>query len=208
MRNLAVIIFIIGLTGCAGTGIKNYQKDEILATAGDKSMPEWAERGETEPFWIEGGKVHSVGMAYIRGDEIPTAGARVAANNARSTISKAVENKMEFAFQQGAENFGFDSQVAKFIGAEVSSITSHSMREDGTWWKKVAQSDEDGSRKIRHVIFSHISMPETDFKAAVFKAANKGVTERKVSPEFQKQLGDQWSRFVEAKPTADSPKQE
>lgn len=206
MRNkIGLALSLYGIfSGCASNGVRNYQKDEILATAGNKPMPAWAETGEIEPFKIKEGKLYSVGNVYIRGDEIPSSGARLSSNIARSQISKAVENKMEFIFQAGIENFSYDSQVAKYIGSEVSSITTSQMRDEGTWWKRVAQSDEDGSRKIRYVIYSLVTMPEKEFQSAVFKAANKAVAERKVSPDFQKQLANQWDRFVEGKSTAPS----
>lgn len=189
------ILATLALSACSSPGVKNYQKDDVLSTANETSQPDWAD--ETKPFAIRDGKVLSVGVAWIRGDEIPSAGTRVAANNARSNIAKAVENRMEFVFQQGSENFSMDSQTAKFIGSEVSRTTSSSMREEATWWARVAQSQEDGSRTIRYKIFSLITMPEADFKVAVQRAMSGSNQERKISSEFKDQLSKQWGRFVE-----------
>ena len=195
MKKITLAMTIVALSACSSPGVKNYHKDDVLSTANDTSQPDWAD--ETKPFAIKDGKVLSVGVAWIRGDEIPAAGARVAANNARSNIAKAVENRMEFVFQQGSENFLMDSQTAKFIGSEVSRITSSSMREESTWWARVAQSQEDGSRTIRYKIFSLVTMPEADFKVAVQRALDGSNRERRISSEFKTQLSKQWDRFVE-----------
>ncbi len=202
MKKIALVIVTAILAGCSGSGVKNYSKDSVLSTANDTSQPDWAD--ETKPFEIKDGKVYSVGVAWIRGDEIPSAGARVAANNARANIAKAVENRLEFAFQQGAENFSIDSQTAKFIGSEVSNITSSSFREEAMWWARVAQSQEDGSRTIRYKIFSLVIMPEADFKVAVQRALS-GNGERRISSEFKTQLSKQWDRFVEGKADEKKP---
>lgn len=194
---LALLSVITGsfFAGCSSTGVKQYQRDEILSTANDKSQPDWAD--ETKPFQVKDGKVQSVGLAYIKGDERPDAGARISANNARSNIAKAVENRMEFIFQNAEEGLTYDNGAAKFIGSEVSSITTNHMRESGMWWARVAQSDEDGSRKIRYKIYSLVEMDESEFKKAINKAIEKASGQKKLSPGFQKQVDSQWSRFVE-----------
>ncbi len=196
MKKLIIVGLGLSLSACSTKSyVKNYQEEKILATASNKSQPDWAD--ETKVFWVEDGKVHSLGITQIRGDERPEAGVRIAQNNARANISKAIENRMEFIFQGAEENASYESTAAKFIGSEVSSVTSHSMRADAQWWKRFEQSEEDGSRKIYYKLYALETMPEEDFKRAVFAALNKGVQKHQLSESFQKQVDKQWDRFVE-----------
>ena len=198
MQNkIGILLVMFVIQACSSAAVKNYQKDETLSTSADKSMPDWAEQGETEPFRVDGGKVYSVGITQIRGDERPEAGSRIALNNALANVSKHIENKMEFIFQNSEENASYDNTSAKFIGSEVSSITSHEVTHAGTWWKRFAQSQEDGSRKIFYKIYSLVTLPESKLKAAVTAALTKGTDQHKLSASFQKQVDAQWGRFVE-----------
>jgi hypothetical protein len=202
MKRTIAALSLFVFSACSSTGVVNYERDKVLATANDEDQPDWA--NENVPFQVKDGKVFSVGVAYIRGDEVPSAGGRIAANNARVNIAKAVENRMEFVFQQGAENASFDGQVAKFIGSEVSSLTANNLREEGHWWTRYATSEENGERRIKYRLYSLVTMSEADFKAAVYKAVNKATAQNKVSPEFRAQLARQWDRFVEGKGAAAS----
>lgn len=204
MKKIIASSLLVGLmlnTACSSSpkmanGLP-FQKDETLSTAGDKPAPDWVEQGELQPFVIKSGKVYSVGITTLRGDERPEAGVRIAENNARANFAKSIENRMEFLFQGAEENAGFDSTQAKWIGSEASSITSHSMVAEGRWWKRYSQMQENGDRRIFYKIYSLVTMSEPDLKQAVFKAANKGVANNQVSAEFQKQVSKQWDRFVE-----------
>lgn len=195
MKKLAIALPMLLLAACASTGVVNYQKDQVLSTSNNEDQPDWA--NENVPFQIKDGKVYSVGVAYIGGNEVPSAGARISANNAKANIARAVENRMEFIFQQGAESASFDSQVAKFIGSEVSNLTASNLREEGHWWLRYATSEQSGERAIRYRIYSLVTMTEIEFKAAMFKAMNKATAQNKVTPEFRDQLARQWNRFVE-----------
>lgn len=186
------------LCACSSKPIVNGQKfeaDQTLSTAADKPMPEWAEMGETQPFRVDGGKVYSVGITQIRGDERAEAAARVATNNAYANVAKHVENKTEFILQNSEENFGYDSTSAKFIGSEVSNITSHEFTNEGIWWKRYVQMQEDGSRRIFYKVYSLVTLPEPSLKAAVHKAIS-GQGERKISQAFQKQVDARWDTFL------------
>lgn len=200
-KNLLIgTIVIIGLSACSSKPLmpngQKFEKDQILSTASNKSMPDWAEIGETQPFRVDDGKVYSVGITQILGDERPEAAARVATNNAYANISKHVSNKTEFILQNSEENFSHDGSYAKFIGSEVSSITSHEFTNEGVWWKRYATTQSDGSRKVLYKVYSLVTLPESKLKLAVHKAI-EGKHERKLSEGFQKQIDRQWSRFVE-----------
>ncbi|MEN0059632.1 MAG: hypothetical protein AAGB31_12405 [Bdellovibrio sp.] len=202
---LATAAFTVG---CSSTPTmpngQKFEKDVTLSTSNDRPQPEWAD--ETNPWIIKSGKVYSVGVTTLRGDERPEAGMRVSENSARANYAKAIENRMEFIFQGSEENASFESTQFKWIGSEVSSLTSSAMTVEGHWWKRYAQTQEDGSKRIFYKIYSLVTMPESDLKKAVFAAVNKGTTQHKLSDSFKKQVDGQWARFVEGK--VDQPQQE
>lgn len=199
MKHLLPIV-LIGMTVCACSSkppVKGYMEDEILSTSNNKSQPDWAD--ETKPFYIENGKVHSVGLTTLLGSERPEAGMRISENNARANIAKIIQNRMEFIFQNSEENAAFDSTQSKYIGSEVSSLTSSSIMVKGHWYKRYATSEEDGSRRIYYKIYSLVTMPEEELKRAIDRAINHRVDERKLSPTFQEQVDRQWDKFTEVK---------
>lgn len=195
----SLIILGIYLQGCSSAP-KGYEKDETLSTLGDRSMPDWAIDGEAQPFVIKSGSAYSVGVTTLHGDERPEAGIRIAENNARANIAKAIENRMEFVFQNSEENASLDSTQARYIGSEASNLTSHSIRVEGAFWKRYAQSNEDGSRHIYYKIYSMVSMPEVELKRAINEAMNKGLATHKLSEDFSSKVNKQWDRFVEGEP--------
>lgn len=209
MKRFTFCLGLFAFTACTsapkvGNGVV-YEKDQILSTAGEKAMPEWAERGELQPFVIKDGKVYSVGITTIRDGERPEAAARMAETNARSNISKAITNRLEYLFQGAEENYGFDSTHAKFIGAEASSLTTHSMEVGGQWWKRYVQMSESGERHIYYKVYALITESEADLRKAIFEASHDGEVKHKLSKGFQEQVNRQWSRFVESDPENRQP---
>jgi hypothetical protein len=202
VRMMKRVIFILPiiLSACSSSpAIKGYEESKTLATVNGRSQPDWAD--ETVPFKISNGKVYSVGVTTIKGDQRPEAGARIAENNARAIFAKTIENRMEFIFQNSEENSDVNSTQAKYIGSEASNLTSHSMTHEGMWWIRFAQSEEDGSRRIYYKIYSLVTMPEADLKKAVESAIQGSVAQHKLSESFQGQVNKQWNSFVNGKET-------
>lgn len=201
MRHITLAIVLLAILGaCAPKGgIQGFKPDETLSTASDKLQPAWAD--DTKAFWVKDGTVNSLGIAQIRGDERPEAALRIAENNAKANIARAIETRMEYIFQAAEENATYEATAAKFIGSEVSSLTANSIHLENRWWKRFAQSQEDGSRNIFYKAYALVNMPESEFKKAVFNAINKGVKKHKLSESFQKQVDRQWDRFVEGDQT-------
>ena len=195
----ALCLFIIGtlISGCSSPTMKGYEKDETLSTLNDSSQPDWAD--ESHPFVFRAGKAYSLGVTTLRGDERPEAGERISENNARANISKTIEDRMEFIFQNAEENASLDSTQAHYIGSEVSSLTSHSIKLEGNWYKRFAQSQDDGSRRIFYKIYSLVSIPEDDLKRAINDSISGKVAQHKLSDDFQAKVNSQWDRFVEGK---------
>lgn len=185
------------LQACSSTSMKGFDRDETLSTLNDSSQPDWAD--ESHPFVFRLGKVYSLGVTTLHGDERPEAGMRISENNARSNVAKAIEDRMEFIFQNAEENASLDSTQAHYIGSEVSSLTSHSIRIEGHWYKRFAQSQEDGSRRILYKVYSLVSIPEDDLKRAINDAISGKINKHKLSQDFQGKVNSQWESFVEGK---------
>ena len=96
---------------------------KIVARIDDlSSRPSWLK--ESEPFVIEKGTVTSLGQTTIPGDNRVEAGYRVAENNAKAAIAGAIEQRLEFIFQNAEEGSGIDATQAHYIGAESSKIVT------------------------------------------------------------------------------------
>lgn len=191
------IPLLLALTACSSTSTINgvkYEQDRILSTCNDSSKPDWAD--ESKPFKIDGQKVYSLGVTTIPGDDRPEAGERISQNSARANIAQSISDKLEFIFQQSEETTGFNTET-KYIGSEVSDLTSHSITLEGNWWKRYVQYDEDGPH-VYYKIYSLITMPISDFKEALYKAIH-GISDKKLSESFQTQVSHQWDRFIEGK---------
>jgi|GEM_PF-2992391 len=201
MKKLSVLLVAVSLMGCShGRGIPKFERDETLSTMNDESKPDWANEGK--PFFVKNSMVYSVGVASIRGDERPEAGVRIASSNARANVARAISTRAEYILQVAEEGTAYDGNVAKYIGSEISRITTNQQRDEATWWVRYAQSDENGDRKIRYKIYSLIAMPEDDFKKAMNRTMGDAVAQKKLSPTFQSQVNRQWDRFIEGETTA------
>jgi hypothetical protein len=75
---------------------------------------------------------------------------------------------------------------------------------EGHFWKRYAQMQEDGSKKIFYKLYALTTMTEPEFKQAIFAAIHKGENEHKLSNSFEKQVATQWNRFVEGKTDSSS----
>ena len=198
-----------GLLGCSSAPKVNgvqIEKDQVLSTMNDSNKPDWAIKGEAEPFRIVNGIVQSVGVSEISGSDRPSAGLRISRNNAVSNIARTVENKITAVLTNGEEGTGFDSSSAKYVGSELSTVTASNIRDAGQWWEKVAMSNEDGTKKIVYRLYSLSTMDESALKTKIHEVASRGVSKGQVSQKFREQLDkhmdsllDQASERVPAK---------
>jgi len=143
------MILVTGLVGC-GTSVKNPIKSEIdpdvVVSRIDElsSRPSWLK--ESEPFSFNEGKVLSLGSTTIPGDQRVEAAMRIAENNAKAGIATAIEQKLEFIFQNAEEGAVIGADQARYIGAEASSLITSSIRSDKRYWEKVATTQDSGER--------------------------------------------------------------
>lgn len=203
MKTMTTLIAIILLAGCSST-IKNPTKPEIepdvvISRIDDvSSRPDWLK--ESEPFRIESGKVLSLGTTTIPADQRVEAAMRVAENNAKSSIAGAIEQKLEFIFQNAEEGAVMGAEQARYIGAEASSLITSSIRINKRYWEKIATTLDSGERVTRFKVFSLVSMPEEDFKKAILAATRKAEGKVGLSKGFSDKVDKHWDQFTSSLP--------
>lgn len=202
-----LFIFLLLLTGCS-TAIKNPTKseiepDKVISRIDDmSSRPEWLK--ESEPFRIEKGFVISTGMTTIPGSDRVEAAYRIAQNNAKSAIAGAIEQKLEFILQNAEEGTSVNSNQVRYIGAEASNLITSSIRPSKNYWEKVASTQDSGERITQFKVFSTVTMPEDEFKKAVFESIKKAQGKGGLSKDFAQKVNEHWDKFTERSPAQEN----
>ncbi len=199
MKNL-ITIFFLCLSAC-GTTVKNptmaeIESDKVISRIDNlSSRPDWVQ--ESEPFRIEKGIVVSTGMTTLASSDRVEAGYRIAQNNAKAAIAGTIEQRLEFILQNAEEGTSINSSQVRYIGAEASKLVTSSIRIDKNYWEKIASTQDSGERITQYKIFSTVTMPEKDFKRAIFEAIKKAQGKGGLTKEFAKKVDEHWDKFTE-----------
>jgi hypothetical protein len=200
------LIGIAALMTACSTTVKNpiraeIEPDKVISRIDDlSSRPGWLK--ESEPFRIADGNAYSLGSTSIPGDQRVEAAFRVAENNAKSAVANAIEQKLEFIFQNAEEGAEMGADQARYIGAEASSLITSSIRSDKRYWEKIATTQDSGERVTRYKVFSLVSMPEADFKKAIMAAVRKAEGKKGLSKNFAEKVDKHWDRFTSQLPNS------
>lgn len=201
MKAVSQVAKVVGIlllfTACASSPkmADNIRPDEVVARIdGLHERPSWLK--ESDSFRVENGQVLSLGSASIPGDNRVEAAYRIAENNAKTAIASAIEQRLDFIFQNAEEGSAMDATQARYIGAEASKITTSSMRPDKRYWEKVASSNDGGQVTTQYKVFSLVKMPESDFKRAIIDAIRRQQGKGGLSAEFAKKVDQHWEQFV------------
>ncbi len=206
LQNCTIILLIIAaIVGCSSTNSKkiaeiqgNVGEERVLSRIDElSSRPSWLK--ESEPFRIEGGKVYSMGMTSMPADDRVEAGFRIAENNGKAAISNAIEQRLDFIFQNAEEGTAMSGTQARYIGAEASKLTTSSLRSSKRYWEKVATTQENGQVAVQYRVFAMVEMPEDDFKTAIVDAIRRSKGKAGISAEFAEKVDKHWDQFVSGK---------
>ena len=200
MNNYLLLTILVIITACSSAP-KNptpeNMPDQVIGRIDDlKSRPDWIQ--ESKPFRIDGDVVASQGFAQIPSDHNLNAAYRICFNNAKAHIASAIEQKLEYVFQQSNEGTELDSATAQFIGSEMSSLSTNLMRSKKQYYEKVATTLDSGERKTVYKVFCLSEMPVSDFKKHLYQSMKKAENKGKISASFQQKVDAQWNRFVGA----------
>ncbi len=194
-------VSICGLCACS-TAPKTEMEKAVASNIGEEriisriddmsSRPSWLK--ESQPFQIVDGKVLSLGMSVISINDNLSAAYRIAENNAKSSISHAVEQRLDYIFENAEEGTGFSSQ-ARYIGSEASKLTSSNLQLKYRYWEKVAVQGQN-EVAVQYRVFVLSQMDEPQFKAAITDAIRKSQGKQGISAEFAKKVDQHWDKFV------------
>jgi hypothetical protein len=203
MNKLFLCVTVLALSACssapqtAKVATPESVPDSVLSRIDDlKERPSWLH--ESEPFKIDNGTVISLGQTTIPSDNRVEAAYRIAQNNGKAAIAGAIEQKLEFIFQNAEEGTSLDSTQARYIGAEATNLVTSSIRIGRQYWEKVAMTTDSGERVTRYKVFTTVTMPETDFKNAVMTAIHKAQGKGGLSQDFAQKVNQQWDKFTGA----------
>ncbi len=190
-------LFLVACSSALKTGVESAGQETVISRIdGMSSRPDWLK--EQEPFVILNNQVYALGQVSIPGDHRVEAAYKISENNGKSLISSAIEQKLEFIFQNAEEGTSMDSTQVRFIGAEASKLTANSIRVSKRYWEKVTIIQENGQPTVRYKVFSLIQMPESDFKTAIIDAVRKSQGKVGLSADFAKKVDQHWDQFVNA----------
>ena len=197
MRKTARIFYVLA-TVLALSACSSMPKDEIMARSDNlSSRPKWV--SEEKTFTIEKGTVYMMGTHEmpVAGKRITT-GYRIAESNAKAGLSGAIEQRLNYIFQNAEEGDEMGADQARFIGGETSKLVASSIRPANRYWEKVARViDADGNRDLIYRIFVRVSMPEADFKKAIEEAIKRNSGKKGISEEFKKKVEAHWDQMSE-----------
>lgn len=187
------------LSACSSapkSGVESAGREEVLSRTDDLgSRPSWVT--ESEPFRVEGAKVTSLGMTTVSADNANLAAVyRISDSNGKAAISHAIEQKLEYLFQQGDQGTELGASQVQFIATEGSRLVSSSLRPTKHYWEKIRQVQTNGQAAILLRVFSLVEMPEGDFRTAIMDAAKRAQGKAGVSQEFAKKLDERWTQFL------------
>ena len=192
-RLICVCCFPLALISCASG-----MNDTILARSDDlDKRPEWV--SEDQVFKIEDGMVYMLGTHEmpVAGKRIST-GYRIAENNAKAGLSSAIEQRLNFIFQNAEEGDTMGTDQARFIGGETSKLVASSIRPANRYWEKVVTVvDAEGTQDLIYRIFVRVSMPEADFKKAIQEAIKRNSGKQGISEDFAKKVVAHWEQIFE-----------
>lgn len=199
------LLLLVFAVGCSTTNSKkisemqgNVGEERVLSRIDElSSRPNWVK--ESEPFRIEGGKVQSMGMTSIPADDRVEAAFRIAENNGKAAVAGAIEQRLDFVFQNAEEGTSMGSTQARYVGAEASKLTTSSLRPSKRYWEKVATTQENGQVTVKYRVFALVEMPENDFKSAIFDAIRRSQGKAGISAEFAEKVDKHWDQFVSGK---------
>lgn len=202
-QQLKLLSLSILLTACSSQNVSTPKVETNQIEDSEKVIsridslterPSWLK--ESEIFKIKDGNVVSLGSTSIPGNHRVDAAIRIAINNAKSGLCSAIEQRLDFIFQNAQEGTELDTNSTRFIGAEACKITTSSMMNDKIYWEKVLTTYESGEKKSQYKIFALVVISESEFKKAIIDSINKRSGKKGVSKEFAEKVDKHWDQFI------------
>lgn len=192
MTNLvktAVVSATMALLG-ACSSVSVIPQEKILARSdGLTETPKWAAYGVGS--FSEKGAVSFVGNHEVPVGSSLSMACRVASTKAKNEIANEIQQKLSYVLQHAEEGMTVGGGQTKYIGGEVSKLTTSAIRYDGCYWEQVAIPTGYDSYNFMYRVFSKVSIPKDKLEEAIRKAGKGNFSE-----EFTKQVADHWEDLV------------
>lgn len=195
MKRIFRSFLALSVLACAACSSVS-MKDQVIARSDDlSSRPEWVKDSET--FTVSKDTVYMLGSTTIPATSSPDRAYRIAENNAKQGLSSAIEQKLDFVFQNAEEGTEIGSDQTRFIGMEASKLVTSAIRPSNRYWEKVvtvtgANADD---KAVVYRVYARVAMPEKEFKKAIERAIAKA-QKKGLSADFAKKVDAQWDRFT------------
>ncbi len=199
MNKYLISIMALLVAACSSVDKQNQnlaEPDVVLSRIDNMSeRPNWIK--ESEIMTVQDGYVYFTGTQSSPVDSNVEQLYRVAELNAKSGIAKAIEQKLQFVFQNAEEGYSMDASQARFMGMEATEIMkTGSIRPYKKYWEKILTTNGDGQRVQKIQMFAIVRIPEADFKKAILDAARKREGKGGLSEDFAKKVNSQWDEIV------------
>lgn len=190
LTKISAIALATALTAACSTIPTIPMEERVIARSdGLSETPKWATYGVGS--FVEKGNISFVGNHDVGIGSSLSMACRVAASKAKNDISSEIYQKLSFVLQHAEEGMNMGAGQTKYIGGEVSKLTTSSIRYDGCYWEQVMIPTGEQSFNTIYRIFAKVSIPKDKLEEAIRKAG-KG----KFSQEFTKQVSDHWANLV------------
>lgn len=177
------------LAGCAGS-----MGDKVIARSDDySSRPSWAK--EEKPLTQKGGDLYFLGQARIPAEKANVSmGYRIAENNAKNSITGAINQNLTYMFQNAEEGATYDTTQVQFVSTEsAKAVMSKAVPSDHYWEKVLSTVSGDGDTEMFYSVYARVKISQADLKKAIDRTlnGNKGISE-----DLKKKAAQQWNLMV------------
>ena len=194
MKKRIFIIPAILLAGCTSIITSSITEDKVISRSDSRSSrPSWLK--EETPLTSDKTYLYFLGQAKIPAERANISmGYRIAENNAKNTIAGAINQNLNYIFQNAEEGITVDTNQIQFVSTEsAKAVMSMALPSEHYWEKVISTVDAEGNKEMYYSIFARVKMKESDLKKAIDRTLNGNSG---ISADFKKKVDQQWDNMV------------
>ncbi|MCQ2966332.1 MAG: hypothetical protein MJ250_06315 [Alphaproteobacteria bacterium] len=201
-KNLILLHIVLVLFGCSSI---SFTEDQVLSRSDHLTKaPEWAKESQDgypcdysskDKAYISKNS-QAKNICFVGFYEVPeksntnTNMITVAAEaQAKRNFAAAVKSKISGAFNQANQDYNLNSQEASYTLSILNEASVSGMIKAGTYWERVAVTDENGTKIVRRVYTINVLSREKFEEALTRKKLSdvtKAINQRTMSYAFGK----------------------
>lgn len=194
MNKKIFIIPAILLASCTSTITPSITDDKVISRSDSRSSrPSWLKEGT--PLTSDNTYLYFLGQAKLPATKANISmGYRIAENNAKNTIAGAINQNLNYIFQNAEEGMTVDANQIQFVSTESAKAVMNMALPSEHYWEKVLSTvDAEGNKEMFYSIFARVKMKESDLKKAIDRTLNGN---NGISVDFKKKVDQQWDNMV------------